>query len=70
MPTSTSCVTTSRSNPSGGSRPARVDYNITDNHRFTSAFNYNWFTDAPDTLNDFEPQWPGFPAFGGQTSIR
>ena len=25
---------------------------------------------APDTLNDFEPQWPGFPAFGGQTSIR
>ena len=49
---------------------ARVDYNITDNHRLTSAFNYNWFTDAPDTLNDFEPQWPGFPAFGGQTSIR
>ena len=25
---------------------ARVDYNITDNHRLTSAFNYNWFTDC------------------------
>jgi len=49
---------------------ARVDYNITDNHRFTSAFNYNWFTDTPDTLNNFDPQWPGFPAFGGQTSVR
>ena len=23
--------------------------------------NYNWFTDFPDTLNDFDPQWPGFP---------
>ena len=30
---------------------ARVDYNITDNHKFSSAWNYNWFTDAPDTLS-------------------
>jgi hypothetical protein len=49
---------------------ARVDYNLTDNHRFSSAWNYNWFTDAPDTLNNFDPQWPGFPGFGGQTSVR
>ena len=49
---------------------ARVDFNVTDNHRFTSAFNYNYFTDSPDTLNTQEPQWPGFPAFGEQTSIR
>ena len=49
---------------------ARIDYNITDNHRFTSAFNYNWFTDAPDTLNNFDAQWPGFPGFGNQTSVR
>jgi hypothetical protein len=49
---------------------ARIDYNLTDNHRFSSAFNYNWFTDAPDTLNNFDAQWPGFPAFGGQTSVR
>ena len=32
--------------------------------------NYNWFTDFPDTLNSFDPQWPGFPVFGGQTSMR
>ena len=49
---------------------ARVDYNIAASHRFTSAINYNWFTDTPDTLNGFDPQWPGFPAFGGQTSVR
>ena len=48
----------------------RIDYNVTDSHRFSSAFNYNWFTDTPDTLNNFDPQFPGFPAFGGQTSIR
>lgn len=46
------------------------DYNITDKHRFKSAFNYNWFTDAPDTLNSFDPSFPGFPAQGGQTSVR
>ena len=48
----------------------RIDYNVTDAHRFTSALNYNWFTDFPDTLNGFDAQWPGFPAFGGQTSVR
>lgn len=49
---------------------ARVDYNATDNHRFTSSLNYNWFTDAPDTLNGYDQQWPGFPVAAGQTSIR
>lgn len=49
---------------------ASFDYNVTDRHRFKSAFNYNWFTDAPDTLNSFDPSFPGFPALGGQTSIR
>ena len=48
----------------------RVDYNITDNHRFSSAINYNWFTDGPDTLNSREQSFPGFPVFAGQTSIR
>jgi hypothetical protein len=48
----------------------RVDYNLTEKHRFSSAWNYNWFTDSPDTLNGFDPQFPGFPARGGQTSIR
>ena len=48
----------------------RIDYNITDNHRFSSAVNYNWFTDGPDTLNSREPAFPGFPQFAGQTSVR
>jgi hypothetical protein len=48
----------------------RVDFNITDNHRFSSTINYNWFTDGPDTLNSREPAFPGFPQFAGQTSIR
>jgi hypothetical protein len=48
----------------------RLDYNFTNNHRFSSAVNYNWFTDGPDTLNSREPTFPGFPVQAGQTSIR
>ena len=48
----------------------RIDFNLSDAHRFTSAINYNWFTDYPDTLNGFDSQWPGFPAAAGQTSVR
>ncbi|MCX6537683.1 MAG: TonB-dependent receptor [Acidobacteria bacterium] len=48
----------------------RVDYNITNRHRFTSSFNYQKFTDYPDTLNSRDANWPGFPVSAGQTSIR
>ncbi|HVL66241.1 MAG TPA: TonB-dependent receptor [Vicinamibacterales bacterium] len=48
----------------------RIDYNVTDSHRFTSALNYNYYTDTPDTLNSYDPTFPGFPVQGGQTSIR
>src|SRR4051812_629199 len=48
----------------------RVDYNITNNHRFNTAVNYQYFTDAPDTLNNVDPSFPGFPVQAGQTSIR
>jgi hypothetical protein len=48
----------------------RADYNVTDNHRFSSAWNYNWFTDSPDTLNNFDAQFPGFPVEAGQSSVR
>ncbi len=48
----------------------RVDYNLTKSHRFTSAFNYQKFTDYPDTLNSRDANWPGFPVSAGQTSIR
>ena len=49
---------------------ARIDLNVTDNHRFSTALNYNYYTDAPDTLNGYDPTFPGFPVQGGQTSIR
>jgi hypothetical protein len=48
----------------------RIDFNVTDNHRFSSALNYNYFTDSPDTLNSYDPTFPGFPVQGGQTSKR
>jgi hypothetical protein len=48
----------------------RVDYNITDMHRFSSAFNYQYFTDFPDTLNGREASFPGFPVAAGQSSER
>ncbi len=48
----------------------RIDYNLTDKHRFSSAWNYNWFTDLPDTLNNFDQQFPGFPVDAGQSSVR
>ena len=48
----------------------RIDFNLTDSHRFTSAMNYNYYTDSPDTLNGYDPTWPGFPVQGGQTSKR
>ena len=48
----------------------RIDYNLTDNHRFSSSWNYNWFTDYPDTLNNVENSYPGFPVQAGQGSVR
>jgi len=48
----------------------RIDYNITDKHRYSNAFNYQYFTDFPDTLNSRDPSFPGFPAAAGQTSER
>ncbi len=48
----------------------RVDYNLTSKHRFSSAWNYNWFIDAPDTLNNRDASFPGFPVAAGQNSVR
>ncbi len=33
----------------------RIDYNITEKHRFSNAFNYQQFDTNPDTLNDRDP---------------
>ena len=48
----------------------RIDYNITDKHRFSNAFNYQYFTDFPDTLNNMDAAFPGFPVEAGQKSER
>ncbi len=47
----------------------RLDYNITDAHRLSTAWNYQKFTDFPDTLNNREPRFPGFVG-AGQSSSR
>ena len=58
-------VETKRIYPTG-----RIDFNFTDAHRLTSAVNYNYYTDYPDTLNNREEAFPGFPIAAGQTSTR
>ena len=48
----------------------RIDYNVTDAHRLSTAWNYQKFTDFPDTLNSREATFPGFPVAAGQSSTR
>jgi outer membrane receptor protein involved in Fe transport len=48
----------------------RVDYNLTTNHRASFSYNYQKFTDFPDTLNNRDPSFPGFPVTAGQSSER
>ncbi|HXT32501.1 MAG TPA: TonB-dependent receptor [Vicinamibacterales bacterium] len=48
----------------------RFDYNLTGAHRISAAYNYQKFTDFPDTLNNNENRFPGFPVSAGQSSIR
>lgn len=48
----------------------RLDYNFTNKHRFSTVLNWHTFSSLPDTLNGFEPAFPGFPVFGSQTSKR
>ena len=48
----------------------RVDYNVTQNHRFTGTVRYNRFESDPDILNSAEPRFPGFVNYGGQWSHR
>jgi outer membrane receptor protein involved in Fe transport len=48
----------------------RLDYNVTNNHRFSTILNWHTFSSVPDTLNGFDPFFPGFPVIGSQTSRR
>jgi hypothetical protein len=40
---------------------ARVDYNVSKNHRLTGSFNYNHVNSTPDTTNNREPFFAGLP---------
>ncbi len=42
---------------------ARIDYNLTDKHRFTTTLAVIWAERDPDYLNTSEPHFPGAPAY-------
>ena len=48
----------------------RVDVNLGEKHRVSGSLNYNNFTDYPDTLNNRDAFFPGFPVAAGQSSKR
>ena len=48
----------------------RVDWNLSENHRFSGSFNYQKFSSTPDTLNGRDPFFPGFPVTADQVSTR
>jgi hypothetical protein len=48
----------------------RVDYQLTDRHRATYSMNYQYFGGGPDTTNNREAQFPGFPVVVDQWSTR
>jgi hypothetical protein len=48
----------------------RLDWDINSKHRVTLTSNYQKTKDAPDSFNNNEAFFPGFPAFGGLTTNR
>jgi hypothetical protein len=48
----------------------RLDYSLSAKHRASFAYNYQKYTDYPDTLNSREASFPGFPVAAGQSSVR
>src|SRR3954463_11970280 len=48
----------------------RLDYNLTTNHRISYASYFQPYSSFPDTLNNAEARFPGFPVAGEQNSKR
>jgi hypothetical protein len=48
----------------------RIDYNVTDKHRLSWSITYTDLVSTPDTTNNREPNFPGFPNTGSQVSDR
>ncbi len=46
------------------------DFNLTDKHRLKTTLNWHTFLSVPDTLNNRDPFFPGFPITATQTSER
>lgn len=48
----------------------RIDWNLTSKHRLSGSWNFTNLLSDPDTLNNRDPRFPGFPVFGAQHSKR
>jgi hypothetical protein len=48
----------------------RIDYNLTDKQRLSWSMTYTDLVSTPDTTNNREPNFPGFPNTGSQVSDR
>jgi hypothetical protein len=48
----------------------RLDFDISKNHHLMTSMNYNKFATTPDTLNNRDVSFPGFPVTASQTSER
>src|SRR5262245_28378761 len=48
----------------------RLDYEATQNHRITGSMNYRHINSTPDTTNNAQMPFPGFPMTGSQQSTR
>ena len=47
-----------------------ITVNLTPKNRLQGSYYWQRFNNTPDTLNSADPAFPGFPAFGDQTSYR
>ncbi len=48
----------------------RLDYEVSRNHRLTGSMNYRHINSTPDTTNNAQMPFPGFPMTGSQQSTR
>jgi hypothetical protein len=48
----------------------RLDFNLSEKHRFSGTYNFQKFNSNPDTLNSVDARFPGLPAHGSQYSYR
>ena len=47
-----------------------ITLNLTSNHRLQGSYMWQRFNNTPDTLNNADAPFPGFPAYGDQGSYR